>query len=933
MDHDGTTRSGERSFTELVTLTGMERETVEIFLPIIRDAMNHLDHKMVERCMPRFLQAMRTISLDKADQVERFLPLTMQSMDLFPTGLVEPCLLWFVPLAIPTITRMEPGKAESVCTWLPAVPQFLAYIPPQAREHLSPLLKKAMILDDPTMFFDDFDPHIPRPSSFPTPDEVRRKSKDLASQIFQNYMSLGKILEHHEETIQKRWLKMTRQQRVQILLKAWPNMPTQHRPDIEAVLQHKTHEVCAETYKWPHIDLEDLATPKLFLIFVNARGRNPPSLFAHVDHESWSMGCTIGTVSTAWLNRYTFMFTMCDNPESYAQLVSWDEDPNALEWLQSKRGVQPGEGIMTLEIQSRIYQFLLDCCLAIMKMSVDTLHSSAKDLQLKPEPPTLSTAEPGVNVLAVVAAEAPYRLPTRLDLDRLLGLVAAKLSAATDHVWSLREDPGYFAEVALDIKQHRSEQILDTMGKMHFPAKEFWNEVLGDVLKEAFFLVVYWDDAHWHIKNLRTILQEHAKEIKYENDLPPKVLKAFLALDCSLERFASGRIAALEEMVTASPPLRKFSFRLPDQDYILTSLPTKNLDHGYSRLAWTLQRIWNKDGREMIGLHAVLNEIERLALNDRQANELLTPRVKSCFSDLAVLAECRHQLSLFKPWAATFGYYTREHWDELRSDFRNRMKVVPKFLESLDSTSLSGLGDPSDNRFQYPIDKRRTRETTAALQEAERALDRFWSKVNSRLADHMDCCPLALKTLLQSDRLLRRTPDWVEPSLAEPKTLLPLSEIYYNLELRTESTIRDVKQPQRKKKTKTRGTPSAPSTPVVADFPSKPQETNPQPEFKVDRRSLKAFKTLFFQPSRTAQPGEIPWLDFLHAMRAMGFEVEKLHGSVWQFTPASLDLERGIQFHEPHPGTKLPFHTARRYGRRLNRAYGWQGNMFSLADA
>jgi hypothetical protein len=66
-------------------------------------------------------------------------------------------------------------------------------------------------------------------------------------------------------------------------------------------------------------------------------------------------------------------------------------------------------------------------------------------------------------------------------------------------------------------------------------------------------------------------------------------------------------------------------------------------------------------------------------------------------------------------------------------------------------------------------------------------------------------------------------------------------------------------------------------------------------------------------------------------MGTTAFTVEKLYGSVWQFTPRNLDVERSIQFHEPHPIAKIPFLVARRIGRRLNRAYGWHGQMFALA--
>jgi hypothetical protein len=58
----------------------------------------------------------------------------------------------------------------------------------------------------------------------------------------------------------------------------------------------------------------------------------------------------------------------------------------------------------------------------------------------------------------------------------------------------------------------------------------------------------------------------------------------------------------------------------------------------------------------------------------------------------------------------------------------------------------------------------------------------------------------------------------------------------------------------------------------------------------------------------------------------------KLYVSVWQFQSTKLNVERNIQFHEPHPHGKFSFTTARHFGRRLNRAYGWFGRMFVLGE-
>jgi hypothetical protein len=66
-------------------------------------------------------------------------------------------------------------------------------------------------------------------------------------------------------------------------------------------------------------------------------------------------------------------------------------------------------------------------------------------------------------------------------------------------------------------------------------------------------------------------------------------------------------------------------------------------------------------------------------------------------------------------------------------------------------------------------------------------------------------------------------------------------------------------------------------------------------------------------------------------MDSAGFSAEKLQGSAWKFTPRRLDVEGSINFHEPHPSNKIAFYVARRFGRRLERAYGWKGEQFRLA--
>jgi hypothetical protein len=74
--------------------------------------------------------------------------------------------------------------------------------------------------------------------------------------------------------------------------------------------------------------------------------------------------------------------------------------------------------------------------------------------QLKPE-----SEISGFESLGMMAVEAPYRVPAQLDLCRIESLLAARASAAEDHLWALREDPDYFAKTLFEVKEHRQEML------------------------------------------------------------------------------------------------------------------------------------------------------------------------------------------------------------------------------------------------------------------------------------------------------------------------------------------------------------------------------------------------------------------------------------------------------------------------------------------
>ncbi|KAF7118920.1 hypothetical protein CNMCM5793_008556 [Aspergillus hiratsukae] len=787
--------------------------------------------------------------------------------------------------------------------------------------------------------FNSIDPNLPRPTSFPTADEVRQESHKRATKILSDWETLNKIIERHEERIQKRWRQKTKTKRRQILLSAWPNMSKMHRPDYDA-FKKGPREESTEAYLWPYINLEDLEQTRPLLLFLNARSRYQPHCFAHTDYHAPHLGHGSGVISSAFLNLHTMMFTGRTTPETYGELIAWDDNDEALFWLHHGQGFHPGHGLLLLEIQQRIYEFLLDCTRQILHDIPET--ALIKDFPVLPEP--AMKEEGDWHSLAAVAADAPYRLPAQLDLASLEGIIDAKRSAAEDHLIALREDPGYFADVVNEYKEHRVEIIRDTNGQAH-PTLAlhiqplFWNRVLQNVVPEAYMSLEMWSTLHSLVADLRQLIAKYQDRISPEKDLPTDLYNAFVYLKYVLEQFAIGPVNQLKIAAPASPPLRSLFARQPQQagtsKMIAETRPGVSRTDNQGGLLCILETLWDSHKVHLAGRKTLMDELERLVQSDPKNKELVSSQVASIISDLAVMSECIHQIDLYQPWASTFENGFEERRDEIQKEYSNLTSGWDKFLVSFEGTSLAKLGSPEDGRFHYPAEKRRNRENVELMRSAERNLDAFWRAVDSLMpvTRGMTRRNAVYKVLTRIPGNLQRTPAWVEPEKRPAKVTgleKSLADLQFELVHRTEKTIEPVTAPVPKKKVKSQGKPSMPDKAVEPELPVE-DECDRQPTFKVDKRALKVFSTLFYQPSQNAQPGEIPWNDFLHAMGSTAFTVEKLYGSVWQFTPRNLDVERSIQFHEPHPIAKIPFRIARRIGRRLNRAYGWHAQMFTLA--
>lgn len=326
-----------------------------------------------------------------------------------------------------------------------------------------------------------------------------------------------------------------------------------------------------------------------------------------------------------------------------------------------------------------------------------------------------------------------------------------------------------------------------------------------------------------------------------------------------------------------------------------------------------------------ISLSNLLDEIQHLIEHEKEIHDLISARVARIIADLALVTEMTRQLQMYQPWFTMIerrGAADSDGENVFKVTFIEKMATVNHCMVVLQSPIYLKFGDPLDGRFSYPSHKRRTRDVTEKLCQAEKALDELWAKIgigniNNRLLNTVG-------------RTLQRTSGWKEPESKKPrKPSAAQIEISSQRRFDIPEQAPQVVSVPAKVKSKTRGT-----GPIALDNPGVEvvDQTDIQPTFHVSRNVLKVFRTLFFVPSQSETPGEVSWPDFLKAMKETGFTFQKLYGSVWKFSPQGLDIERNINFHEPHPQSKIVFSICRRYGRRLNRAYGWTGDMFVLKD-
>lgn len=775
--------------------------------------------------------------------------------------------------------------------------------------------------------------------------------------LLKDWRSLRDIISRHELTIQKRWVKKSKAQRLKVLLDAWPGMPPHHRPDFWALrLPDKEFEQQIVKFKYnfllPFINREDLSRPRNLLLLINSRGRHSPAEFAGSDVRFQELGRATKAIESLSIELYTMVLNDVgeqDLERRYGSLLSWRTSLEAVIQSQSRRQFRPGEGLLVLDAQQKLYEFLVRCCHIILQ-DIPPEALTGEMYLVQPEPPMIQDKDgQGYDSLATMASEAPYRLPRKVDFRRIEATLSARASAAQDHLWQLREDPTAFREALTTLDSHSLERLTDNFGRQHPSTytNVYWQRLLGSLVSDLVVTADGFTDLSKHAQNVRTQYERFADQLSPAEDLPHEFMASILGLRIAVEYGSKHVLTTIAEAALSSPPWKRLCVRHDlDENGVAPMIRynakmTDQEDH-----LWWLLSLMGQDGKRLsaIGLPLVLDELDRLLSADPHLKtSMISPYLARLIADLSTINQVSEQVDLLHPWSRMFKRALKHH-PEVRkaSDLVviERYKIIDYYLNPHRLANAVQHLEPFKSPISYPILKQRTEANVELLRQAEANLDKLWQSIDELILQDQGANSSRLgRDLLATSRSIQRTPPWdpvadlpkkktkPKPVLVATKTV-PIEESMARLlaEPLDEGVV------QQQAKVKTRGAAAEPEAGAEEAAKSSVDDVPPPPRIEVDARALKVFHNLFYAPNASATPGEIPWTDFCYAMTHIGFTAVKGYGSAWNFYPERIQVARSIQFHEPHPKVKIPYEVARGLGRRLTKNYQWNRETFVLRE-
>ncbi|KAL2069691.1 hypothetical protein VTL71DRAFT_14370 [Oculimacula yallundae] len=736
-----------------------------------------------------------------------------------------------------------------------------------------------------------------------TPEDIQDEVLFLAASIFRSWDQLHIILDAHQDTIFARWTKKTRALKEELLVEAWPEIPRTHRPDFAMFEDFKLlNEVVTDPQKlaaskWPHMNLEDLCKGKHLLMLIETRARYHPIVFARSDLEA----------SLASRAMSMFSVANCSGHSIYATVIPLVGNEYAQNRLKYGADYGVSEGLLILEIQQKLLQFLQTCCEGILHdkkipsplESWTSLHESNKT--------------------------APYRPPVAPDFQQLISLLVAHLTMTT----------GYFLDTVTAYLDSTSPSIADLNGQADpiYEMQEYWDACACIVIDYAYSAVIMAEtffalatNTHARFGNLLNDGQLPSESPDHRGLLEQMLCLRYM-LDVELD-LASERLSRCISSESSFGEYFTKKCSGANLDWVRPESEIKDrLFFLFSPLGYLPQEIESQMGKKNL-----LNEIENILESAPGEKGRLSPNSLKVLGRVGCFLNAIEVIdSVLPSTPAIYAEMTDKNF-ETGDDGFDIQKSVSQYVTrnaqlkgDLGAMSRVMFGTRKSSKFDYPCWKTRTPETIDQMHLAEKFLDECWRKFENVF--YKSCG----RSLHDNDPEIFKYRKRTRTEEPKPKHVYKDSGVEVD-EIDTALALLDL---QAGKDGSTAKVDLKTSDLKTSDSMTMQELLAVTPsDFTFTERSMKVFRKMFSTPSPNP-PGDIKWKDFLQAMLDAGFQITKQYGSLWLFTPQSLGADRSIFLHEPPLGVDaksgvlhMDFKTAQRLAKRLSYAYGWDETWF-----
>ena len=463
--------------------------------------------------------------------------------------------------------------------------------------------------------------------------DLQKKAPGLVSKIFDDWEALQAIVGAYSEVLSRRWSKKIVDKRKALLLEAWPAMPPAHRPDFDLLRRGLKGPKYRDMIMMPYINLEDLSTPRYLLQMLDSRTKMPPEHFAWSDSAPFQAAVRMQAVRDDPGFSEVMLLTEQKTRGSYGRLQSLENQAEIEDIIWTGYGFQLGRGLTVLEIQARLYGFLL--CMAKLLLHDFDLSSLTADSNIPHTYRKTEQAPEPKEWLSIVEINTQtfYGLPQPFSLTNLRRLVVAKRDEAEDSFCTLREDPAFFqTHISLYQSQHivTQRKILrdETLGLVYKAGggalKSAWVHVIHKTCRD----VVTWNSIATEISRLEMLRASlHIDQRPLSKRLPPEYENAMGRFMCMMTFLWRLAVRDLGYVAASSPKLVDyFDFAHSIEHGFSTVQLKESLEDEWPPILHFLVDIGREETSEFMGSMSMLEEMQRTVNSDQYHCAPVRPR-------------------------------------------------------------------------------------------------------------------------------------------------------------------------------------------------------------------------------------------------------------------------------------------------------------------